>query len=89
MAGFEQVTELQIIQHLFNSYRKIYKIDLKENVVKTMGPYDLVESQAQLIDKLEKRREFARGRGQLVADAMMVYKGITLLAQKSTFNKNN
>ena len=31
------VTALQMIQHIFNSYESIEKIDLKEDAVKIMG----------------------------------------------------
>ena len=46
-----------------------------------MGPYDPAEPLAQLIDQLEKGREFARSGGQKISDAMMTSKVITLLAQ--------
>ena len=41
MAG--QVSTLTILQHLFSSYRAIEEIDLDENSVNMMGPYDPVE----------------------------------------------
>ena len=53
-----------------------------------MQSYDPVEPPASLIQKLEKGIEFERSGGQEIADAIMVYKGITLLSQKSTFNED-
>ena len=42
-----------MLQHLFRLYRVIDKIDLKENVVKMMGPYDPAEPLARLINQIE------------------------------------
>ena len=56
---FGHVSELVVIQHIFESYRVIDEIDLEENVVKMMGPYDPTETLSRLIKKLEKGREFA------------------------------
>ena len=64
----------------------IDEIDLEENSVKMMGPYDPAEPLARLIQQLEKGREFARAGGQTISDAMMMSKGITLLAQTRLFN---
>ena len=64
------------------------KIDLKENVVKMMWPYYPVEPLTRHIDQLEKGRKFARAGGQTIIDAMMVSKGITLLAQTDAFNED-
>ena len=87
MKGFGQVSALQILQHLFTSYGVIDKINLKENALKMMGPYDPTEPLAYLIKKLEKGREFTRVGGQTIADAMIFYKGITLLSHTYNFNK--
>ena len=38
---FGQVSELHMLQHLFTSYKVIYKINLKEKAVKMIEPYDL------------------------------------------------
>ena len=70
-----------MLQNIFSSYRAINKIDLGENAVKMMGPYDPAEPLAQLIEQLDKGREFARAGGQTISDAMMMSKVITLLAQ--------
>ena len=43
LTGFGQVTALTMLQYLFSSYRVIDKIDIKENAVKMMGPYDPAE----------------------------------------------
>ena len=64
----------------------IEKIDLKENAVKMMGPYNPAEPLARIIEHLEKGREFARAGGQTISDNMMMSKGITLLAQTGIFN---
>ena len=37
---FEQVSTLTMLQHLFSSYDEIEKIDLEENYIKMIGPYD-------------------------------------------------
>ena len=77
-----------MLNHLFNSYGAIDKIDLKEKTVKMMGPYHPTEPLAHLIEQLKKGREFTRSGGQKIADAMMVSKEITLLAHTSTFNED-
>ena len=43
LTGFGQVSALIMLQHLFSSYGSINEIDLKENAVKMMGPYDPAE----------------------------------------------
>ena len=52
-----------------------------------MGPYKPAESFYLLIEQLKKGREFAWARGQMIADAMMVSKGITLLEQTAMFKE--
>ena len=51
LTGFGHVSALQIIQHLFISYRVIDQIELKEKAVKMMGPYEPVDSLAWLIEQ--------------------------------------
>ena len=53
-----------------------------------MGPYNLVEPLARLIDQPEKGREFTIEVGQTIAYVMVVSKGITPLVQISTFNED-
>ena len=53
---FGPVSALTILQHQFDSYGAIGKIDLEENAVKMIGPYEPAEPLAQLIEQLEKRR---------------------------------
>ena len=53
-----------------------------------MGTYGTAETLTRLIKKLKKGREYEISGGQTIADAMMVSKGITLLSQTTTFNKN-
>ena len=60
LTGFEKVSDLTILQHLFLSYGTIDKIDLEENSVKIMGIYDPTEPLAQLIEQLKKGREFSQ-----------------------------
>ena len=86
LTGFGQVSALTMLQHLFSSYGTIDAIDLDENAVKMMGPYDPAEPLAQLIKQSETGIEYARSGGQTISDAMIVSKGITLLAQTGIFN---
>ena len=83
-----QVVALQMLQHMFSSYEDIDEIYLKENTVKMMGPYDPVEPFSRLIVQPEKGQEFVRVVGQTIFDTMVELKGITLLAQTVTFNKD-
>ena len=41
-----------------------------------------------MIEKLERGREFVYSGGQVIANAVEISKGITLLAHTATFNKN-
>ena len=43
LTGFSQVYALTKIQYLFSSYREINEIDLGENALNIMGPYDPAE----------------------------------------------
>ena len=56
LTGLGHVNVLQTLQYLLNSYGAIDKIDLKENAVKMMGPYDPAVTLARLIVHLEKGR---------------------------------
>ena len=78
LTGFGQVSVLQMIKHLFTSYREIYKINLKENTVKMMGPYDPAETLARLINQLEIRIEFLLAGEKTIYDAIKVSKVVTL-----------
>ena len=49
LTGFGQVSALTMMQHLFSRYGAIDEIDLGENAVKMMGPYDPAEPLAKLI----------------------------------------
>ena len=75
-----------MLQHLFSSYRAIDEIYPKENAVKMMGTYDPAEPLARLIENLEKGRELARSGDHKISYAMMMSKGITLLAQTGFSN---
>ena len=52
LTGFIHVSALTMLQHLFSSYGAIYEIDLEENSVKMMVPYNPAEPLSQLIEKL-------------------------------------
>ena len=69
-----------MLQNLFSNYGTIDEINLERNYVKIMGPYDHGEPLNQLIEQLEKGREFAQAGEQTIADTMMVSKEINLLA---------
>ena len=56
LMGFGQVTVLQMLQYLLNSYETIEEIDLEENTVKILGPYDPAEPLDGLI--LQEGRYF-------------------------------
>ena len=88
LPGFGQVSALSMLNHFLPSYRAIDKIYLEENVVKMMETYDPAEPLARLIEKLEKRKEFASAGGQTISNTTMVSKGITLLAQTDIFNED-
>ena len=47
-----QLAALDITQHVFRLYGSINEINLKENVVNIMGPYDPAEHLARIIGKL-------------------------------------
>ena len=51
-----------------------------------MGLYDPAEPLDRLIKKLEKGRQFAQAGGKTIADTMMVYKWINILAHTSMLN---
>ena len=51
-----------------------------------MRAYRTSETLARLIYQLEKGRESARAERKTIANAMMVSKGIDLLAQTENFN---
>ena len=63
LAGFGQVTALEIMDHLFRSYGDIYKIDLEENELNMMGLYNPSESLDSLTEQIEKGQELAHAGG--------------------------
>ena len=83
---FGKVTKLTMLKYIFYSYGAIDEIDLKEDAVKIMGPYDPAEPLYQMIEQLEKGGEFARAGGQTISESMMISKGITLLAHTGVLN---
>ena len=88
LTEFGQVSALNMLQNLFSSYGTIEEIDLYENAIKMIGPYDPAENMVRLIETLEKGRQFARAVRNNIAETMMVSIGITLLAQTAIFNDN-
>ena len=86
ITGFGQVSALTMLHNLFSNYRVIDKIDLEENTVKIFGPHDPAEPLARLIEQLENGRKFAGAGGQIISNAMMMSKRITLLAQMLILN---
>ena len=54
LTGFGQVSALTMLHHLFSNNGAINKINLKENTVKMMGPYDLAEPLSLIIEQLER-----------------------------------
>ena len=86
MKGSVQVMALEILQNIFRLYGAIKKIDLKEKSIIIIGPYEPAELLSCLIDQLKKVWEFSRPGRQTITIAMMVWKGITLLAKTATFN---
>ena len=72
--------------HLFRSYGEIDDINLEENDVKMMGPYNPAEPLACLLEHLDKWLELLCDRGQTITDVMVVSKVINLLVQTMTFN---
>ena len=58
LEGFRQVTALQIIQHLFSSYGVINGINLKENVVKMIRPYNLTKPYSDSSSNYKKGESF-------------------------------
>ena len=88
ITGFVQMSTLTMLKHIFSRYGAIDEIDLEENTVKMMGPYNPAEPLARLIEQLERGREFKRAEGQKISDAMMMSKGITFLGQTGIFNND-
>ena len=88
LAGYGQVTAMDMMDHLFKYHRAIENIDLEENTAKMMVPYNPEQPLVQLIDKLGKGLEFAHSGGQTNTEMMMVYKRITLLAQNAILNED-
>ena len=52
MIVFGKVSTLTMLQHIFSKYGTIDELDLEENTIKMMGPYDPAETLARLIEQL-------------------------------------
>ena len=52
LTGFGKATSIEMLQHLFRSYRAIEEIYFEENTVNMMGSYDPAEPLARLINQL-------------------------------------
>ena len=57
-------------------------------MVEIVVPYDPAEPLSYLIEQLENGREFTLSGGKIIHNSIMVSKGITLLTQIATFNKD-
>ena len=51
-----QLYTLTMLQHPLSSYREIDEIDLEENTVNMMGPYNPAEPLSQLVEQLKRGR---------------------------------
>ena len=56
LTGFGKAKALTMLQQLFSICGEINEIDIEENAVKMMGPYNPVDPLALLIEQLEKGR---------------------------------
>ena len=74
LTGFGQVYNLIMLQHILLRYEKIDGIDLEENAIKIMGTYDPAETLYQLIEELEKGREFTVAGEHTIANLMIFQK---------------
>ena len=88
MTVFGLVSALKMLNNILLSYGKIDLINIEENNVNMMGPYNPAEPLAQFIKQLEKGGGFARAGGQMIANVILVSKGITILADTTVFNKD-
>eukprot|EP00978_Attheya_sp_CCMP212_P015007 scaffold38563_cov24-Attheya_sp.AAC.1 len=59
LTGFNQVTTLQMITHLYATYGDIDEIDIKDNKITMMKAYDPEKTLATLTSQLEEGRDFA------------------------------
>ena len=62
---FGQVSVLAMLQHLFTSYGMIGKIDLRENAVKMMEPYEPPEPLARMIENWKRAEILHTQEGKL------------------------
>eukprot|EP00978_Attheya_sp_CCMP212_P008919 scaffold21039_cov30-Attheya_sp.AAC.2 len=88
LTGFNQVTALQMVMHLYSTYGDIDKVDIEDNLVTMMKPYDPETPLATLTSQLEDGRAFAHIGLQPISENMMVTKGITLLSNTTVFNED-
>eukprot|EP00978_Attheya_sp_CCMP212_P014573 scaffold37188_cov29-Attheya_sp.AAC.7 len=88
LTGFNQVTALQMITHLYATYGDIDEVDIKDNKVAMMKAYDPEKPLTTLISQLEEGRDFAHIGLQPISENVMVTKGITLLSNTAVFNED-
>jgi hypothetical protein len=86
LTGFSQVTALALMSHLYDNYGLIDDVDLETNQVTMMKPYDPETPLANLVDQLQRGRNFANIGDQGLTDGMLISKGITLLSNTAVFN---
>eukprot|EP00978_Attheya_sp_CCMP212_P021255 scaffold61947_cov63-Attheya_sp.AAC.1 len=88
LTGFNQVTALQMVTHLYTTYGDIDKVDIEDNQVAMMKPYNPEKPLNILTSQLEDGRAFAHIGLQPISENMMVTKGITLLLNTAVFNED-
>lgn len=86
LIGFEGVSLLAMLAHLYDTYGDIDDKDIEENNIKMMKQYDPSQPLSVLIKQLEDGRMFAAAGNQTLTDDMLISKGITLLRQTAVFN---
>eukprot|EP00978_Attheya_sp_CCMP212_P005239 scaffold11617_cov53-Attheya_sp.AAC.6 len=74
LTGFNQVTALQLIAHIYATYGDIDKVDIEDNKVTMMKAYNPEKTLATLISQLEEGRDFAHIGLQPISENVMVTK---------------
>jgi hypothetical protein len=82
LTGFNQVTALQMVTHLYTTYGYIDEVDIEDNLVAMMKLYDPEKPLATLTSQVEDGRAFGHIGLQSISENMMVTKGIYILQKK-------
>eukprot|EP00978_Attheya_sp_CCMP212_P009054 scaffold21347_cov54-Attheya_sp.AAC.4 len=77
-----------MVTHLYTTYGNIDEVDIEDNQVAIMKPYDPEKPLATLTSQLEDGRAFAHIGLQPLSKNMMATKGITLLLSTAVFNED-